>query len=293
MRSGISYSRFQGRREVTKLASNREAELLRQQTVLAQFGELALRYDGLDDILHEPCRLVGEALGIDLAKVMELQEDGVTPRVRAGICWPPGLVGKVVVDADAGTSEGHALHTGQPVISASIDDETRFRYAQFLKDAGVKALVNVIIIGADGHPPYGILQVDSRCPRAFTEHDISFLRSYANLLAAAVERRRIAGEAAQVQAALRQIESSYRVIIETPTDYAIITLDLVTDVGLPNGMNGRQVAKAVRQRRPGLPVLFITGYSGSALPSGTEIIRKPFVLDSLARRIQTILAAKP
>jgi CheY-like chemotaxis protein len=34
---------------------------------------------------------------------------------------------------------------------------------------------------------------------------------------------------------------------------------LVTDVGLPNGINGQQVAEAARERIPGLPVLFITG----------------------------------
>ncbi len=46
--------------------------LLRQQTVLARFGELALRSDDLDEILNEACRLVGEGLGTDLAKVMKL-----------------------------------------------------------------------------------------------------------------------------------------------------------------------------------------------------------------------------
>ncbi|MBL6459614.1 response regulator, partial [Belnapia sp. T6] len=43
---------------------------------------------------------------------------------------------------------------------------------------------------------------------------------------------------------------------------------LVTDVGLPHGMNGRQVAEAARERMPGLPVLFITGYAGTALVPG-------------------------
>ena len=66
---------------------------------------------------------------------------------------------------------------------------------------------------------------------------------------------------------------------------------LVTDVGLPNGMNGRQVAEAARERWPGLPVLFITGYAGTWLPPGVEVIGKPFGLDALARRVQEILKA--
>ena len=64
---------------------------------------------------------------------------------------------------------------------------------------------------------------------------------------------------------------------------------LITDVGLPNGMNGRQVAEAVRERFPGLPVLFVTGYAAASLPLGVEVIGKPFKLDALARRVQAIL----
>ncbi|MBL6459007.1 hypothetical protein JMJ55_27120, partial [Belnapia sp. T6] len=46
-----------------------------------------------------------------------------------------------------------------------------------------------------------------------------------------------------------------------------------------------------RERMPGLPVLFITGYAGTALVPGVEVIGKPFDLDTLASRIQTILEA--
>jgi CheY-like chemotaxis protein len=66
---------------------------------------------------------------------------------------------------------------------------------------------------------------------------------------------------------------------------------LVTDVGLPRGLNGRQVAEAARERLPGLPVLFITGYAGTSLPPGIEVIDKPFELDALARRVQALLEA--
>lgn len=60
-------------------------DLLRQQEILAEFGELALRSESLDQILTEACRLVGEALETDLAKVMELQADGRKLLVRAGV----------------------------------------------------------------------------------------------------------------------------------------------------------------------------------------------------------------
>ena len=180
--------------------------LLRQQTTLARFGELALRSDDLGEILTEACRLAGEALGTDLAKVVELQKDGKTLVVRAGVGWKPGVVGVATITAEYDTSEGHALRTGEPMISPDIATETRFKYSQFLIDNGVRAVANVLIIGGQGRPPFGILQIDSRVPRQFTESDTLFLRSYANLLAGAVDRlRRRLGLEEMVAARTREL----------------------------------------------------------------------------------------
>lgn len=169
-------------------------ELLRQQTIIAEFGELALRSDDLDEILSEACRLVGAALGTDLAKVVELQADGKTLLVRAGIGWKEGVVGVVTIETAENTSEGYALKSGEPMVSPDISKETRFEYAPFLIEHGAKAVANVIILGGKGRPPFGILQVDSREPRDFTESDLTFLRGYANLLAATVDRLRALNE---------------------------------------------------------------------------------------------------
>jgi len=177
--------------------------LLRHETTLAKFGELALKSDDLDEILTEACRLVGEALGTDLAKVMEMQADGETLSVRAGVGWKPGVVGEVIIKLMDHTSEGQAFKTGEPVISPDIDQETRFQYPAFLTDNGVKAVANVLIIGGKDKPPFGILQIDSRTPREFTDDDTAFLRSYANLLAAAVDRLRVIGAVRNGEARLR------------------------------------------------------------------------------------------
>ncbi len=166
-------------------------EVLQQQTALARFGELALRSDDLEEILTEACRLAGEALGTDLAKVVELQGDGKTLVVRAGVGWKPGVIGIATITAEDNTSEAHALRTGEPMISPDIATETRFKYSQFLIDNNVRAVANVLIIGSQGKSPFGILQSDSRVPRQFTESDTLFLRSYANLLAGAVDRLRM------------------------------------------------------------------------------------------------------
>ena len=71
---------------------------------------------------------------------------------------------------------------------------------------------------------------------------------------------------------------------------------LVTDVGLP-GMNGRQLAEIARQHRPGLRVLFMTGYArnaqvrGDFLDAGMDMLTKPFSIDDLAQRVRGLIEA--
>ncbi|EPM56778.1 sensory box histidine kinase/response regulator [Pseudomonas syringae pv. actinidiae ICMP 19071] len=70
---------------------------------------------------------------------------------------------------------------------------------------------------------------------------------------------------------------------------------LITDVGLPGGMNGRQMADAGREVRPHLKTLFITGYAENAaigdeqLGPGRKVLTKPFAIDVLAARVQELM----
>ena len=86
--------------------------------------------------------------------------------------------------------------------------------------------------------------------------------------------------------ALRILESNQRIDL------------LLTDVGLPGGMNGRQVADAARTLRAGLKVLFITGYAENAVLShghlapGMHVMTKPFEMDALANRVKALIEAR-
>ncbi|MCQ8278488.1 response regulator [Acetobacteraceae bacterium KSS8] len=93
----------------------------------------------------------------------------------------------------------------------------------------------------------------------------------------------VAIEAADGAAGLKVLQSDARVDL------------LVTDVGLPGGMNGRQVADAARLLRPELKILFVTGYAENAvarsgyLEPGMHVLTKPFTIDVLADRIRTLI----
>jgi PAS domain S-box-containing protein len=191
-----------------------EDTLLRQRKVLAKFGELALASDDLEHILDEACRLVGDALETNMAKFMLLYEDGITFLVRNGVGWAPNVVGKVRVQAYEGTPERHSLDTNSPVISTDISTETRFRYHEFQIENGVKAFVNVLVHGADGERPFGILEVDSQNPRQFTDSDIDFLRGYSNLLGAVLKRSKTLKAMQLTEKKLRESERHYRIAAE-------------------------------------------------------------------------------
>jgi signal transduction histidine kinase/CheY-like chemotaxis protein len=70
---------------------------------------------------------------------------------------------------------------------------------------------------------------------------------------------------------------------------------LVTDVGLPGGMNGRQVADAARATRADLKVLFVTGFAENAvignghLEAGMQVIAKPFTMMALASKVRQMI----
>ncbi|MEO8716277.1 MAG: PAS domain S-box protein [Acetobacteraceae bacterium] len=91
-------------------------------------------------------------------------------------------------------------------------------------------------------------------------------------------------EAADGAAGLRAVQSDVRIDL------------LITDVGLPGGMNGRQVVDAARQIRPELKVLFITGYAENAvvgngyLEPGMHVLTKPFAMETLALRVTDLIA---
>ncbi len=94
----------------------------------------------------------------------------------------------------------------------------------------------------------------------------------------------IALEAADGAAGLHLLQSHARIDL------------LITDLGLPNGMNGRQVADAARELRPDLKILFITGYAENAalnhghLQPGMHVLTKPFAMDALANRIKELIS---
>jgi len=163
-------------------------QLRRQREVLADFGLFAFRCDDMDGLLHRATELVSEALGVPLVKVLEHRPERGEMLVRSGVNWQEGVVGRETFGDHEKSPGGYALKADGPVVSPDLDLEDRFETPDVLRRHGVMSMVNVVIAGEDA--AFGVLEVDARERRDFGDDEVAFLRTYANLLAAAIERLR-------------------------------------------------------------------------------------------------------
>ena len=167
-----------------------------QRNALAEFGLFAFHSDDPDAVLHRACELVAEGLDAEMTKVLEHRPTRGDFLIRAGVGWKPGVVDHETFAGGAADSPaGYALGQDKPVISPDVASETRFAIPDVLTEHGIQSMVNVVIAGEDG--AYGVLEVDAPRHRDFDDEDVAFLKTYANLLAAAIERVRGHGTLSQ------------------------------------------------------------------------------------------------
>jgi transcriptional regulator with GAF, ATPase, and Fis domain len=170
------------------LTSRALAQRIRQQEILSELGVLSLQHTSFQELLDKTAQLVAEGLQADYSKVMQYLPDEKRLLVRAGVGWPPGIVGQASVGSDLASPAGFALRTGKPVISNHLENEERFRTPELLVQHGVRRAMNVILQG-DG-TPFGVLEVDSQSEGEFVPQDLAFLQGAANILGMAIERLR-------------------------------------------------------------------------------------------------------
>lgn len=160
-----------------------------QQAIVAEFGQRALGSNDLPSLMDYAVKIVAETLDVEYATVMELLADENTLRLRAGWGWRGEYVepGEFKAGADTQGSYTLILLSGAPVIVEDMRTETRFKIPRILKDIGVVSSMSVIIRGDKN--PFGVLAVYTTKLKKFTNDDVYFLQSIANILSMAIQRR--------------------------------------------------------------------------------------------------------
>ena len=188
---------------------------VRQQESVVYIGERALSGLELPWLLREACERVAQTLAVEFCKLLELQPDGLTLLLKAGVGWREGLVGQATVPTGMGSQAGYTLTSNEPVIVEDLRAETRFSGPSLLVDHGVLSGMSVIIPGRDR--PYGVLGAHTAKRRSFRNEDINFLESVANILSQAVERK-------DAESAIQRSEAWLRNLVATTQD-AVVSID--------------------------------------------------------------------
>ena len=180
------------------------AERAMQQSAVAQLGQRALAGTDLEALFDDATALVRTTLKVDLCAVLELTPDG-RELVPLGLAGWPGTRTDYRVPADRESQTGYALLVGEPVIVEDMAKETRFAISQPVREIGAVSGISVMIHG--GEKPVGVLNAFTLQRRAFTQDDVNFLQSVANVLTAAIERMRAE---ASVRLAQQEAEAANR-----------------------------------------------------------------------------------
>jgi two-component system, OmpR family, sensor histidine kinase VicK len=174
----------------------------RQQAAVARLGQRALAGASLPDLLDEGAASAARELSADFSKVLELLPGGDYLLMRAGVGWKQGLVGSALVEAGRGSQAGYTLLSEKPVVLADAETEDRFAMPPLHHQHHITSGVSVIISGADH--PFGIIGVYTSKPRTFSQDDIHFLESLANVLATAIEQKQAEAEREHLLAEVRE-----------------------------------------------------------------------------------------
>jgi PAS domain S-box-containing protein len=162
-------------------------------------------------------------------------------------------------------------------------------HVKIYSEVGEGTTVRIYLPRLTGHQGEAEKELHLPVPEGTQEETILVVEDDDDVRTYSVETLRDLGyrviEAHDGPSALRLLERQLRVDL------------LFTDVVLPSGMTGAQVAAQARALRPSLKVLFTTGYARNAiihqgrLDKGVQLITKPFTFEDLAAKIRDVLDA--
>jgi signal transduction histidine kinase/ActR/RegA family two-component response regulator len=186
--AGTVEERAREREQAEKILLNRSF----QQTVVGALGQFAMVSNDISALLNQAVMLVGQTIEVEYCGMLELEPDGKSLRLSAGVGWRPACFEGARLPLDAQTEFGYTLRAGEPVVLEHLPTERRFHASPILLDHGV---LSGITVAVSGHgQAFGLLGAyTSRC-RKFSEDEIHFLFSVATLLAMAIERIRAQAE---------------------------------------------------------------------------------------------------
>ena len=176
----------------------------RQQEVVARLGQRALVGMTRVELFTEATVAVRETLNVDVCSLLELSDDRSELRVVGSSGWPDDS-NHNALPAGPHSQSGYTLLLREPVISDDLEAEARFTVSEAARSINARSGVSVVVQTSGA--PFGVLCAMSRETRRFTQEDVHFLQTVANVLTGAINRQR-AEES--IRLAQEQAESANR-----------------------------------------------------------------------------------
>jgi PAS domain S-box-containing protein len=195
---------------------------VRQQAVVSELGQSALEAEDVDGVVEETARLVAESLDAECCRVLEHRpsDEDVVVRAAAG----RGVDGGATVAADDATAvatggespAGRAFRSGTAVLVEDFAEESRVRGPDLSPECDVASGL-CVAIGSTAEP-WGVLAVYGARPREFTERDVNFARSVANVVASAVDRHEYERRLERQREGLSTLDQLNRIVQEVTSE---------------------------------------------------------------------------
>jgi PAS domain S-box-containing protein len=173
-----------------RLAQEQLATRARRQARIAELGLFALQTRDLLMLMERTTRLITAELETQLSLVLELLPGGEALVVRASFGEEPGIMDETTFPAGTGSLAGFILMARQPVAVDDLRVEDRFAIPPILQSRQLVSGMGVVIDSPAEARPFGVFIAFTNRQRRFTEEELHFLQSIANLLATAIARMR-------------------------------------------------------------------------------------------------------
>ncbi len=160
----------------------------RQQMAIASLGSKALVEPLVSSLMQEAVELLAKTLGVEFASVLQLLPEQERFLMKAQTGWKAPLREAVTTDPHASMA-GYTMSLKAPVVMDDAEHEARFEVPSLFTERSIRSGITVPIPGPS--QPYGVLAVHSKQRQRFTQDDVYFCESIANVIADALERNRI------------------------------------------------------------------------------------------------------
>ncbi|MGH2981157.1 MAG: sensor domain-containing protein [Solirubrobacterales bacterium] len=166
-----------------KLAEREVGRRATQQAAVARLGERALKGAELEVLIEDTAEIVAASDGVGRSCVWRLERNSGNLVLAASV----GIDHKTPISVGHDTPAGLALVSGQPVTVRDWSSEDRFALPPYLRGLGVMSTLAAPIEGE--REPLGVVAAHSEHPDAFSEQDVYFAKSAANVLGHMIERK--------------------------------------------------------------------------------------------------------